>query len=350
MGGVLSYSGLSTKIRAMQSRLTTMDQFEEILQLSDVTQVAAYLKRMPEYSSRWDALDENTLHRGQIEKLLKKSIFQNFSRIYHFANPEQRKFLDLYSKRYEIRVLKEVMTNIFDHRDTDPVDVSPYREFFRLHSNIDVDRITTCSTMEELISCLKGNEFYIPLSKIQEHETALLFDYGMALDLYYFSTMWKKGKRVLKGHEQKIFLKDYGTKIDLLNLQWIYRAKKYYHMLPPDIYSMTIPIHYRIKVEEFKTLVETPTLEQFEAEVEKTYYAGKYNYMQTDKTLEQMYRDCLRKLYLTDKRNDPYSIAIVNTYLFLKEEEIYKLTTALECIRYGLTKGETLGYLGGVNQ
>ena len=44
MGGVLSYSGLSTKIRAMQSRLTTMDQFEEILQLSDVTQVAAYLK------------------------------------------------------------------------------------------------------------------------------------------------------------------------------------------------------------------------------------------------------------------------------------------------------------------
>lgn len=90
-------------------------------------------------------------------------------------------------------------------------------------------------------------------------------------------------------------------KIDLLNLQWIYRAKKYYHMLPPDIYSMTIPIHYRIKVEEFKTLVETPTLEQFEAEVEKTYYAGKYNYMQTDKTLEQMYRDCLRKLYLTDK-------------------------------------------------
>ena len=194
MGGVLSYSGLSTKIRAMQSRLTTMDQFEEILQLSDVTQVAAYLKRMPEYSSRWDALDENTLHRGQIEKLLKKSIFQNFSRIYHFANPEQRKFLDLYSKRYEIRVLKEVMTNIFDHRDTDPVDVSPYREFFRLHSNIDVDRITTCSTMEELISCLKGNEFYIPLSKIQEHETALLFD--RSIFYYHFSICVNKGNDV----------------------------------------------------------------------------------------------------------------------------------------------------------
>ena len=91
-------------------------------------------------------------------------------------------------------------------------------------------------------------------------------------------------------------------------------------------------------------------MEKIKKRIANLKVAGKYNYMQTDKTLEQMYRDCLRKLYLTDKRNDPYSIAIVNTYLFLKEEEIYKLTTALECIRYGLTKGETLGYLGGVNQ
>jgi V/A-type H+-transporting ATPase subunit C len=34
-------------------------------------------------------------------------------------------------------------------------------------------------------------------------------------------------------------------------------------------------------------------------------------------------------------------------YLFLKEEELRKLTTAMECIRYGLNSGETLGYVGG---
>ena len=40
----------------------------------------------------------------------------------------------------------------------------------------------------------------------------------------------------------------------------------------------------------------------------------------------------------------------MNTYLFLKEEEIDKLITALECIRYGLSQKETLEYLGGVSQ
>ena len=162
MGSVLSYSGLSTKIRAMQSRLVTDEQLEEIVQLPNVPQVTAYLKRTPEYQNIWSGLDENDLHRGQVEKLLKKSIFLNFSRLYHFANQEQRTFLSLYSKRYEIRVLKEIMTNLFDHRDTDPVDISPYRDFFRHHSKLDIDRLTACTNMDEFIAALKGNDFFIP--------------------------------------------------------------------------------------------------------------------------------------------------------------------------------------------
>ena len=191
MGNLLSYSGISTKIRAMQSKLTREEQIREILELSSVPQVAAYLKKTPEYSKLWASLDETTSHRGLLEKSLKTSIFHNFSKIYQFANPEQRKFLDLYSRRYEIRVLKEIMTNLFDHRDTDPVDVSPYREFFRRHSRLDIDRLVACTNMEEFINALKGNEFYGPLSRIQNRENALLFDYGMALDLYYFSLIWQ---------------------------------------------------------------------------------------------------------------------------------------------------------------
>ena len=64
-------------------------------------------------------------------------------------------------------------------------------------------------------------------------------------------------------------------------------------------------------------------------------------------TMEQMYEDCLYHLYTADRRQNPYSIASINMYLFLKEEELRKLTTAMECIRYGLNPGETLGYVGG---
>ena len=349
MGNVMAYSGITTKVRAMSAKLLTEKDFDTIAGICSVPEAIEYLKGKASYAPYVNKMDISLYHRGNVEKILYQSLFDDYSRIFRFAGMEQKTFLKLYWKRYEVDLINYCLRIVFNHYDK-PFDLEYKKEFFDRYSQISIDRLITSKNIDELVDNLKDTEYYDALGRIRDSGAGTLFDYDLALDVYYFSTMWKKSKRLLKGREQKIFLKDYGTKIDLLNLQWIYRAKKYYHMLPPDIYSMTIPIHYRISLEEFKTLVETPTLEQFEAEVEKTYYARKYNYMQTDKTLEQMYKDCLRKLYLTDKRNDPYSIAIINTYLFLKEEEINKLTTALECIRYGLTKGETLGYLGGVNQ
>ena len=322
----------------------TDEQLQEIVRFSDVPQVAAYLKKTPEYAKAWSDLDENNLHRGEIEKLLKKSIFQNFSRIYHFANPEQRKFLDLYSKRYEIRVLKEVMTNIFDHRDTDPVDVSPYREFFRLHSNIDVDRITTCSTMEELISCLKGNEFYIPLSKIQEHETALLFDYGMALDLYYFTQIWNIRKKLFKGKDLEEITRTYGEKFDMLNLQFIQRSKRCFQMEPAAIYALLVPMNYKLRKEEITTLVEAPTPEEFRRIFNGTYYGKKYEQL-TVASLEEFYNYILRSILEQEARKDPYSVAVIYSYLYHKEHEVNRLTIALECVRYGVDPEQSLRYI-----
>ena len=71
MGRLLSYSGISTKIRAMQSKLISESEIQEMLQFTSVSHAAAWLKRTPEYAKAWADLDENSLHRGQIEKLLK---------------------------------------------------------------------------------------------------------------------------------------------------------------------------------------------------------------------------------------------------------------------------------------
>ena len=219
--------------------------------------------------------------------------------------------------------------------------------FFDRYSQLSIDRLITSKTIDELVENLAGTEYYEPLQMLKESHGATLFDYELALELYYFSTIWKKEKKLLKGKEVEIFTRDCGTKIDLMNLQWIYRAKKYYHMLPPDIYSMLLPIHYKLNLETIRRLVEAPSVEEYLKQVDETFYAKHYQFKEV-KTLEQLYIDTLRHLYLTDRRKHPYSVASINTYLFLKEEEIYKLTTALECIRYGLTKAETLNYLGGV--
>ena len=344
MGSVLSYSGLSTKIRAMQSRLVTDEQLEEIVQLPNVPQVTAYLKRTPEYQNVWSGLDENDLHRGQIEKLLKKSIFLNFSRLYHFANQEQRTFLSLYSRRYEIRVLKEIMTNLFDHRDTDPVDISPYRDFFRHHSKLDIDKLAACTNMDEFIAALKGNDFFIPLSQVNERGNATLFDFGMALDLSYFSQIWNVRKKLFKGNDLKQITRAYGEKFDMLNLQFIFRSKRYFSMAPADIYALLIPMNYKLKKEEIRAIVEAATYEESQQLFRRTYYGKKYEHLSAH-NLEEFYNYMLRSTLEKEARRDPYSVAMLYSYMYHKEHEVNRLTIAIECIRYGVAPDEAMQYI-----
>lgn len=348
MGNLLAYSGIVTKVRAMGARLLKPEQFEEIANLHNVPEVVSYLRENSSYGYILETLDESKIHRGDIEKVLSQSLYDDYTRIYRFCGLEQRKFLALYLKRYETDLINYCFRIVINHY-AQPFDLNYKKPFFDQYSQISIEKLITSRTTDELVENLKGTEYYAPLSRLKNGQAVTLFDYDLSLDLYYFSTLWKERKKVLKKKELEIFTRDCGAMIDLLNLQWIYRAKKYFHMEPADIYSLLVPIHYKISTDLIKEIVESTNMEEFFAAMRKTSYSRHYDFEQ-NLTIEQMYADCLYHLYTVDKRRNPYSIATINTYLFLKEEEIRKLTTAMECIRYSLTPGETLAYVGGKTQ
>ena len=345
MGNLLKYSGIVTKLRAMEAKLLKPENFEEIANLHSVPEVVTYLKENSSYTFVLENLDESRLHRGDIEKILIEQLYYDYAKIYRFCGLEQRKFLMLYVKRYETDLINYCLRIVINHY-AEPFDLNYKKDFFDKYTQISIDKLITSRTTDELIENLKGTEYYEPLKKLKDSPSVTLFDYDLALNQYYFSTMWKKRKKILKKKELELYTRDCGSKIDLLNVQWIYRAKKYYNMNPADIYSLLVPIHYKISTDLIKEIVEAPGLDELEAALNKTSYARHYDFNQ-QLTIEQMYTECLYHLYKMDRRQNPYSIAAINTYLFMKEEELKRLTTAIECIRYSLTPGETLAYVGG---
>lgn len=170
MGSLLSYSGLTTKIRAMQSRLLTDDQYRELAELKSVPQAVTYLKQQPAYEAILDSLSEEALHRGKIEQLLVNSIYRDFTKIYQFSNMEQRKFLNLYFGRYEVSIMKECLNKIFDHRDVN-LDLSLFKPFFDKHSQLDINLLTASRSIEEFVSHLRGTSYYQPLAALSGLET-----------------------------------------------------------------------------------------------------------------------------------------------------------------------------------
>ena len=346
MGNVMTYSGLVTKVRAMQAKLLTPQDFENITAMRSVPELVEFLKTKPAYREILEQMDESLYHRGNIEKVLTQSLYADYTRIYRFAGMKQKQFLRGFWRKYEVDLINYCLRIVFNKYDI-PFDLDYKKQYFDKYSTLSIDRLVTSRTIGELVDNLQGSEYYEPLKKLKDSEEATLFDYDMVLELYYFHEAWRQRKKTLSKEEQAAYTRDCGTQIDLLNLMWIYRAKKYYHLLPPDIYPLTIPVNYRIKEDEFKAMVEAPTVEAFLQLMNNCYYEHRYDPTHSQE-MEQTYKELLHKLYISDRRRYPYTLATVNTYLFLKEEEINKLTTAMECIRYGLTQSEIKKYIGGM--
>ena len=212
MKGLFTYSGLTTKIRAMQGHLLNDRNFREIVELPNVPAAVSYLKQQPSYAELFQGLEESSLHRGQIEQILHLAVYRDFSKLYRFSNLEQRKFLSNYFKRYEISILKECLNKIFDHRDVS-LNLSIYQDFFDRHSQLDLALVTSSSSPEELISNLKGTEYYDPLVHLGTMENPTLFDYEMTLDLYYFSHLWKQKEKIAK--KKDLEDRSYESSVDL---------------------------------------------------------------------------------------------------------------------------------------
>ena len=111
MGNLLTYSGLTTKVRAMESRFFTERQYEELASLATVGDALEFIKSQPAYGEVLASADSST-HRSELEKLLLLSRYRDFEKLYRFAGPGPRKFLSLYFSGFEIALLKRCLRSI----------------------------------------------------------------------------------------------------------------------------------------------------------------------------------------------------------------------------------------------
>lgn len=348
MGSLLNYSAIAAKVSAMKSRFLTTEQFRELANLPSVPAAMEYLRNLPAYAQIFSDANGSQLHRSQIEQLLQNSLYQDFSSLYRFANMEQRRFLDLYFMHFEIDALKKSLRDAVAGRKSD-MDFSVFAEFFHTHSRLNMTGLSESTSLSEFINYLEGSYFYGPLEQLYSNGVTAVFDYETALDSLYFLRLWKNLKHYSDRSEREILKKCIGEKIDLLNLEWLSRAKQYYQLPAEAITSFLIPVHYRLTEEQIQKLALASSSEEFLQIIKGTSYKNRI-FSSTDAPaaelrLKRLFRSLLDDVYRSSGRKNPYSAAALNTYFYFKEEEIRKIITAIEGIRYQLNGNEIISYL-----
>lgn len=344
MGSLLAYSGIATKVRAMEGHLISGRRYRELCLLESVSAAADYLKNLPAYADLFTDLDDSMLHRANIERLLTISLYRDFSKLYRFSNLAQRKFLDLYFMHFEIVIIKRCLRNVLGHQKA-VINLAVFQNFFDRHSKLDLVKLAASASLPEFIANLEGSPYFTLLERLKNADNPTIFDYEMQLDLLYFHNINKATDKLVSKKERELLAQCFGAKLDILNIQWIYRSKKYYHLNDVDIYTLLIPHHHRLKQTQIKKMVEAGTFEEFYAALRNTCYGGLNIDMTKPPDLEKLYQTILDKIHAHTSRKNPYSIASLNSYLYFKEEEIRKIIMIIESIRYGVDADEILSYV-----
>ncbi len=348
MKGLINYSAIAAKLSAMRGKLLTQQQYEELLSAKSVPEAVAYLKNLPAYHAVFEESGEEEMHRGRIEQLLWLSLYRDYASLYRFASVKQKNFLDIYFLHFEIDLLKRCLRNTLSNRRSE-LNLSVYEEFFFRHSHLNLAALAACTSLEPFLKELSGSPYQAPLGQLFESGTAALFDYEVALDLFYFIRMWKALEKQLEKNERATVVEAVGEKLDLLNLEWLLRARQYYRLPPESIHTFLIPIFYHLKKRQLTELAYAAGPEEFLELLRKTHYKNKIPgdlfIGPEGLKLKQVFRAVTDAAYLSSGRKNPYSAAALNSFFYFKEEEIRKIITIIEGVRYQLDKEELLSCL-----
>lgn len=341
MGSLKKYSGLTAKVKAMRSKLLSASEYDLIMECNTLSEVAEILKSRDGYGSILEDTDSTDIHRETLEYGIMYSGYRDFTKLYKFSNLSQRRYLKLFFLSYEVDLIKKTLRNTSAEYMTTG-QKSYIEEFMNKYSDVPFVKLWEAKALEEKVRLLEGTIYYEPLRMTMDAGKTGLYDMELALDMFYFKYIWKKRRVSFSDEELKSFTDTVGTEADMLNLTWIYRAKILYGMTQSEVAAMIIPIYHRIKKPQILKLIETADAKELIEEIGKTAYGGHFTpdtfiQMELDRQMKELVGKAYEKYY----RLEPYSMAVMSSYLHEKGREIRRLINIVECIRYGYSKEET---------
>ncbi|ANX02293.1 ATP synthase subunit C [Thermoclostridium stercorarium subsp. leptospartum DSM 9219] len=328
------YDVLMAKTRAMYGKLLKREDYNELLKQKSVGDVVYYLKHNTYYGNILTDVNEGEIHRGQFEKILRKSLMNDYDKLFCFTHGKIRDFLKVIYLRHEIDSLKRLLRVLETKGTTSTAEESLI--FLKNYDPLHIAKLATVQNIRELINELKGTPYYDVLRPfLNEKDGDNLFMIEMSLDLYYVNMVFSKKKTLLSGLDAETVTRSLGTEIDILNLLWIYRGRIIYNMDRSIVLSYLIPHRYRLPMDLIYELVDATDKDAFMQITAQSRYSELF-LSEDSRFYDLKFSEYMYDFHRRMLRNYGFSIASAISYLYLKEYEISNIVSIIEGIRYGM--------------
>lgn len=155
----MSFAGnaVIAKARAICGHTLKAEDYAQLAAKESVADVCAYLKQTERYGKALAAVNPQTVHRGQLEAIIRRSIFDIFERFQSFDHTKSRDFFKYIIKQLEIEQLLSALQSITSGMTVNYIAALPI--FLTKHSQIDLAALGLVKSYSEAIGLLHGTAY-----------------------------------------------------------------------------------------------------------------------------------------------------------------------------------------------
>jgi len=159
---------------------------------------------------------------------------------------------------------------------------------------------------------------YIPSKAHKSFIAAMAGQHERGLD--YYTSQWKQLNRLDKPNRTAL-RRLLGMEIDLNNILWMYRLKRYHRITGDTTFGYLVPIRYRLSREATRRMVDCVTPQALLDEVALGPYSADFVHLNTTSPLnqptpEQILTNAISRRYQAAARRFPNTLVPVLAYLY----------------------------------
>ncbi|MBP0979226.1 MAG: V-type ATPase subunit [Oscillospiraceae bacterium] len=327
-----------TKLRSLYGKSLDSSAYEQLINKYSVSGVASYLKNETLYSSTLESINENSIHRGQLELLLKISNFDKYRDLFYYKTNENFNMFKYVILKNELEQMM-IAIRLFNTGEMKKYAVD-LPVFLLKYTKIDLKKIADAKNFDDLLDLSKETIYYKSLKQfkpidgkidIVRCETELRKTFYNKI----ISLIDKKDKKTLE-----ILLLD----IEILNISIIYRLKKFFNKDKEYIKSCLLPFFYYLSEEIIDKMIDSKTTQEMLKIILTTKYK-KYCDENFFSDISFFSKKILYNILKKGIRFTNSSQYVMISYIYLMDIELKNIITIIECIGYKFETKEIKKFL-----
>jgi V/A-type H+-transporting ATPase subunit C len=331
---------ISAKAKALYGKRLTNADYEQLINKYSVSEVVAYLKSDTYYKTILESINESSIHRGQLELLIKTAEFERYMRFLSYDFVRRNDFFKYFILKSELEEILKVIRLLNSGSMDKYILTMPV--FLIDYCDINLRDLTTVKNFKDLIQTLKGTHYYRALSKFEpENESNQIDVLGCETELRktFYNRIFKKIDSEFSSSVAKEIKKIFLIQIDMINISIIYRLKKFFFSNNLQIKSCLLPFSYYLKESIVDEMIASDSLEQLVLMIKKTQY-GKYFDIEEMEYIEDFANKYIYKLVRKNMYFLTHPSIVMICYILLSEIEVKNIITIIEGVSYKMSPEE----------